>query len=156
VSFVRDVLLNAIDTGLAVLASRSTFVGGVLEPGALGFPSFVGFEWRSELGLAGRSDAEIVEFWQIVEMFSPQDVGKSDAAKWHSVVRAGEPLPWEDGHKLKSRRLKDDRVWRHTVYLGTYGLAAVFDTLKQVFEPDEEEFRPATARKERGRRVHRR
>jgi hypothetical protein len=90
--------------------------------------------------LAGRSDAKIVEFWQIVEMFSPQDVGKPDATKWHSVVRAGEPLPWEDGHKLKSRRLKDDRVWRHTVYLGTYGLAAVFDTLKHVFEPDEESF----------------
>jgi hypothetical protein len=97
--------------------------------------------------LTERNDAEVVEFWQIVEMFSPQTVGKPDVTKAHSIVRSGEPLPWEDGHKLKKRRLSDNLVWRHTVYLGLYGLDAVFNTLKRVFEPDKESYdRPSTGK----------
>lgn len=100
----------------------------------------VGVARRSELGLADRSYAEIVEFWQTVEMLSPQSVGKRDATKWLSVVRAGEPLPWEAGHKLTKQRFSDKRVWRHTVYRGIYGLESVFEMLKRVFEPDTESY----------------
>jgi hypothetical protein len=88
----------------------------------------VGVARRSDLGLADRTYTEVVEFWQIVEMFSPQTVGKRDTTKWLSVVRAGVPLPWEAGHKLTKRRLSDKRVWRHAVYLGIYGLESVRDS----------------------------
>lgn len=89
--------------------------------------------------------SEIVEFWQTVEMFSPQKVDRVDPAGMMFAVRPGQPLPWEPDHEIAQRKLRRDLTWRHTVYLGTYRLDEVFEVLSRVFEPelDSLEERPA-------------
>jgi hypothetical protein len=81
--------------------------------------------------------AEIVEFWRIVEMFSPQKVEKVSRERLVSAVRPGAPLPWEPGHELARWELRSNQAWRHVVYLGIYPLDEVFEALSRVFEPDQ-------------------
>ncbi|MEU0554721.1 ATP-binding protein [Dactylosporangium sp. NPDC006015] len=84
--------------------------------------------------------ARVVEFWQTVEMFSPQRVEKVDREQLVFGVRAGQALPWEPGHELARRRLRANQAWRHVVYLGVYRLDEVFEVLARVLEPDPDSY----------------
>jgi hypothetical protein len=93
----------------------------------------------------GGGHAEIIRFWRTVEMFSPQSVDKVSRERRVHAVKPGEPLPWEQAHELARVRLSEKQAWRHVVYIGTYPLRSVFETLMRVFAPNEESFdeRPA-------------
>ena len=84
--------------------------------------------------------AGVLEFWRIVEMFSPQKVDKADREQLVFAVQPGRPLPWENDHELSHRTLRDTQTWRHFVYLGIYGLEDMFETISCVFAPDNESF----------------
>jgi hypothetical protein len=94
------------------------------------------------LGLgADVTRAQVVEFWRTVEMFSPQKVDPPDRERQMFLARPGKPLPWEPDHELAEWRIdRDQQAWRHTVYLGIYRRAEVFDVLSQVFEPDQDSY----------------
>ncbi|PPK71298.1 AAA domain-containing protein [Actinokineospora auranticolor] len=89
--------------------------------------------------------ARVVEFWNMVELFSPQSAPKADPRKQVCTVEPGKPLPWEPGHPLARRELGPKQAWRHVVYLGAHPLKSVFDLLHQVFPSDEDSYdqRPA-------------
>ena len=52
--------------------------------------------------------ARIVRFWHAVEMFSPQQLPKTNAKKNIADFRPGDPMPWEQGGNLD--RPRPDRV----------------------------------------------
>ncbi|GAA0441843.1 DNA helicase [Acrocarpospora corrugata] len=94
---------------------------------------------------AGRS--QIIEFWRACELFSPQTIPKvdpRDAVAPVFSVTPGEPLPWEEGHPLKRRRLNPDRTWRHLLFGGVFELTRVRTLLEQVFgaDPESHDSRP--------------
>ncbi|MET3426675.1 hypothetical protein BJ973_005887 [Actinoplanes tereljensis] len=82
----------------------------------------------------------MLEFWQAVEMFSPQRVEKVDQERRVFAVRPGRPLPWEPGHELARHTLRPNQAWRHVVYLGIYPLDEVFDAISTVLKPDPESY----------------
>lgn len=84
--------------------------------------------------------AEIVEFWRIVEMFSPQNVEKVSRERQVFAVQPGRPLPWEPDHELGQLQLKPHQAWRHVVYLGIYPLDEVFEVLSRVFPADQDSY----------------
>ncbi|MTD55533.1 damage-inducible protein [Amycolatopsis sp. RM579] len=73
-------------------------------------------------------------------MFGPQKVDPPDRERQMFMARPGQPLPWEPDHDLAGWRIDRDQAWRHTVYLGIYRRADVFDVLSQVFEPDQDSY----------------
>ncbi|HET7484335.1 MAG TPA: AAA domain-containing protein, partial [Solirubrobacterales bacterium] len=74
-------------------------------------------------------EREIVEFWRVVEMFSPPATPAVRASR--KVFDAfEEPLPW---HSLRREELKNHQTWRHIVYVGTYPREAVFEALEPIF-----------------------
>ena len=95
------------------------------------------------MGLAQGSDERlrILTFWWMLELFSPQQVPaltrRATRPPDRQVIawRSGDPLPWETlpppGPFNGTRR-----VWRHTVYLGVYKLAATYEALGRVFGED--------------------
>ncbi|MFI8501003.1 DEAD/DEAH box helicase [Streptomyces sp. NPDC085524] len=83
--------------------------------------------------------ADIVRYWRAVEMFSPQQVGKTDPRKGMYPVDAGTPLPWEQGHPVRRRPVDRNMTRQHTVYCGVYRIAAVRDVLLEVFGGGEED-----------------
>ncbi|MFE3559410.1 DEAD/DEAH box helicase [Streptomyces sp. NPDC059193] len=78
-------------------------------------------------------------YWRAVELFSPQKVPPLSARERVFAVRLDQPMPWEDGHPLRSVRLEPGYGWQHVVYGGTYALSAVRDTLLRVFGESEED-----------------
>jgi hypothetical protein len=48
--------------------------------------------------------ARIVRFWHAVEMFSPQQLPKTDAKDHVADFRLGDPMPWEPAGKLDPPR----------------------------------------------------
>jgi hypothetical protein len=87
----------------------------------------------------------VIEFWRAVEMFSPPSIPAVRPSQWIFDVTPEGPLPWEDGHQLRSKQLSKNQAWRHVVYVGTYPREAVFSALKKVFppKPDSYEERPS-------------
>ncbi|MEV0115300.1 AAA domain-containing protein [Streptomyces sp. NPDC050844] len=83
--------------------------------------------------------SRIVGFWRAVELFSPQKIPSVSARERVYAVAEDEPLPWEDGHPLRSVRLEPGFVWQHVVYGGTYALRTVRDVVLQVFGENEED-----------------
>ena len=69
----------------------------------------------------------ILQFWQAVEIFSPQTLPKLDPRGPTRDLRARSPMPWEKGGRLP--RLEPGCIWRHQVYGGLYDLSKVRDTL---------------------------
>ncbi|GHE11433.1 DEAD/DEAH box helicase [Streptomyces alanosinicus] len=55
------------------------------------------------------------------------------------AVTENSPLPWEDGHPLRSVPLEPGFMWQHAVYGGAYALQAVRDALLEVFGETEED-----------------
>ncbi|WP_431941718.1 AAA domain-containing protein [Nocardia grenadensis] len=78
----------------------------------------------------------IVEFWQAVEMFSPQRVDRVDRQQRIFPVTADEPLPWDPAHELSQLSLRSNQAWRHIVYAGIYRLDEVFEVLSRHFDPE--------------------
>jgi hypothetical protein len=85
---------------------------------------------------------QVLRFWRAIELFTPPPVPKVSPKERVDRVDAGSLLPWEDGHRLRSVRLKPDQVWRHVVYGGVFSLDRVHDVLEDVFGKDEENFDP--------------
>ncbi|MEU7152255.1 DEAD/DEAH box helicase [Streptomyces sp. NPDC045456] len=81
----------------------------------------------------------IIEYWRAVELFSPQKVPAVSVRDRVCSVTADGPLPWEEGHPLRSVPLDPGYAWQHVVYGGTYRLRAVRDTLLAVFGESEED-----------------
>jgi hypothetical protein len=66
--------------------------------------------------------ARIVSFWHAVEMFSPQQLPKTDAKDNVTDFRPGDPLPWEPAGKLDPPRSgkvsgPDRENWVGTVHV---------------------------------------
>ncbi len=49
-------------------------------------------------------------------------------------------MPWEAGHPLGNIELRDNQVWRHTVYGGLFDLEKVRNLLEDAFGKDPESF----------------
>ncbi|MEU7227888.1 DEAD/DEAH box helicase [Streptomyces chrestomyceticus] len=81
----------------------------------------------------------IIEYWRAVELFSPQKVPAVSVRDRVHPVTADGPLPWEEGHPLRSVPLNPGYAWQHVVYGGAYRLRAVRDTLLAVFGESEED-----------------
>lgn len=84
----------------------------------------------------------------MLEQFTPQRVDKPTpraASRTKQVVswKPGEELPWQrlpapEPTPRKNRMV--ERVWRHEVFLGVYEIAAIYDTLHQLFADDEDAY----------------
>lgn len=83
----------------------------------------------------------ILKFWWLLELFSPQKVPAAKSLTLDSpheqVVswRPGNDLPWnslQPPPKFGSSKM----VWSHTVYLGVYSLADIYESLHKVFHDD--------------------
>ena len=75
-------------------------------------------------GLKGSAD--VVEFWQAVEYFSPPAIKPPSASNNIRAIEHGAPLPWEPGVLSTPRR---GQSWRHTVYAGVFDIAKVSEVL---------------------------
>jgi hypothetical protein len=82
----------------------------------------------------------IAQFWQAVEIFSPQNPPKLDPKKPTVDIRRGEPMPWESGFRLREPR--DGYAWQYDVYGGLYPLKRVRDTLIEAYQQDIDEEPP--------------
>ncbi|UGY90783.1 hypothetical protein [Streptomyces gobiensis] len=80
-----------------------------------------------------RRRADIVRYWQAVEMFSPQKVENVAPERRVYAVDGDRPLPWESRHRLRREEPGQGKVWQHTVYCGIHSIAAVRDVLLDVF-----------------------
>ncbi|WP_020658649.1 DEAD/DEAH box helicase [Amycolatopsis benzoatilytica] len=94
----------------------------------------------------GARAAEVVRFWRMVEMFTPQDVPKrpnswpKPKADQHVLdLRPGDLAPWQEGHWIRRVELRQGMTWQFTVYGGLYELSAVRDELVRVFGRDAKE-----------------
>ncbi len=83
----------------------------------------------------------IAQFWQAVEIFSPQSLPRLDQ-KNHTVdlQPPRDPVPWERRSRL--REAKAGYAWRHEVYGGLYELSRVRDILVSRYGQDREEEPP--------------
>lgn len=87
----------------------------------------------------------MLEYWWVLELFSPQTVpkitGRAMRPEDRQVVewRPGEALPWQ---VLQPPRPvgKTPRVWRHTVYLGVYDPEATYQRLHEAFAADRDAY----------------
>jgi hypothetical protein len=79
----------------------------------------------------------IAQFWQAVEIFSPQSLPKLDP-KNHTVdLQHRDRVPWEHPWEAKA-----GYAWRHEVYGGLYELSRVRDVLVERYGQDREEGPP--------------
>ena len=82
----------------------------------------------------------IVQFWQAVEIFSPQSLPKLDP-KNHTVdLQRRDRVPWE--HRSRLPEAKAGYAWRHEVYGGLYELSRVRDVLVSRYGQDRDEEPP--------------
>jgi hypothetical protein len=78
--------------------------------------------------------AQIVRFWQAVEIFSPQNLPSRNFKKHVRDFGDGDVMPWEPGSRLPSP--DRGKVWRHEVFGGVYALSKVRDLLVATFGED--------------------
>lgn len=83
----------------------------------------------------------ILKFWWLLELFSPQKVpapkplSPDSPDKQIISWRPGNDLPWAT--LQPPQNLGDtNMVWSHTVYLGVYSLADIYESLHKVFHDD--------------------
>lgn len=85
-----------------------------------------------------RQEHQILSYWWMLELFSPQPVPKltsrASRPKDRQVIQwsPGDDLPWETLQPPEPFG-KTPAVWQHTVYLGVYELDATYETLHRVF-----------------------
>ncbi|WP_435127981.1 AAA domain-containing protein [Actinacidiphila sp. bgisy144] len=86
-----------------------------------------------------RRQAQILRYWRAVEYFSPPTVDRVDPRNNVFPVRPDRPLPWEPGSRTGPAPVRDNFVWQHTVYAGTFAVEKVRDVLLEAFRaPDAE------------------
>ena len=85
--------------------------------------------------------ARIVRFWHAVEMFSPQQLPKTDAGNYIADFQPANPLPWEPAANLPAP--EPGKTWRHEIFAGIYDLGKVRDVLVSEFGEDDPEAAPA-------------
>lgn len=78
----------------------------------------------------------IAQFWQAVEIFSPQQLPRRDSRKRIIDIQPRRPMPWEPDFGLP--KAKEGYVWRHEVYGGVYPLSRVRDVLVKAYGQDRE------------------
>ena len=82
----------------------------------------------------------IAQFWQAVEIFSPQSLPKVDS-KNHTVdLQRRDRVPWRQRSRLPEA--KPGYAWRHEVYGGLYELSEVRDVLISRYGQDGDEEPP--------------
>jgi AAA domain len=81
--------------------------------------------------------AQIVRFWHAVEMFSPQQLPRTDARNHVADLRPWDPMPWEPDGRLP--QAKPGKVWRHEVFGGVYDLSKIRDVLVKEYGQDDPE-----------------
>jgi hypothetical protein len=82
----------------------------------------------------------IAQFWQAVEIFSPQSLPKIDP-KNHTVdLQLHDRVPWEQPSRLPEA--KAGYAWRHQVYGGLYELSRIRDVLVTGYGQDRPEEPP--------------
>jgi AAA domain len=84
----------------------------------------------------------IVQFWQAVEIFSPQKLPERDPKKHTIDVRPGESMPWALGSSRSNSAPEPGYVWRYEVFGGVYPLSRVRDALVAVYGQDAPESAP--------------
>ncbi len=81
--------------------------------------------------------AQIVRFWQAVEIFSPQNLPKRNTRTHVRDFRDGDIMPWEPGSRLPPP--DPGKIWRHEGFGGVYTLSKVRDLLVAAFGDDDPE-----------------
>jgi hypothetical protein len=79
----------------------------------------------------------IAQFWQAVEIFSPQSLPKIDQTNHVVDLQGNDRAPWEQHSHLGD--VKPGHAWRHEVYGGLYELSRVRDVLVAMYGQDREE-----------------
>ncbi len=85
---------------------------------------------------------DVVRYWHLLELFSPQKVDPADPRdRTRPVIdwRDGRPLPWDALPPPRSRG-RQRMVWQHTVYLNVYPVAGIYEHLHSVFPRDEDAY----------------
>jgi len=82
----------------------------------------------------------ITQFWQAVEIFSPQSLPAIDRKKNTLDYQRRDRVPWVQPSPLPE--LKPDHIWRHEVYGGLYDLSRVRDVLVARYGQDGDEEPP--------------
>lgn len=82
----------------------------------------------------------IAQFWQAVEIFSPQSLPRVDQQNHTVELQHRDPVPWGPGSRLPAP--KRGYVWRHEVYGGLYDLSRVRDVLVSRYGQDRDEEPP--------------
>jgi len=82
----------------------------------------------------------ITQFWQAVEIFSPQQLPKRNSSINTVDIRPKDPMPWEPGSCLG--KADNGYIWRHEVYGGVYSLGRVRDALVSAYGQDEDQDPP--------------
>ena len=83
--------------------------------------------------------ARIAQFWQAVEIFSPQSLPKLDPKNNTVDLQRRSRTPWE---QRSHRQEKAGYAWRHEVYGGLYELSRVRDVLVSRYGQDRDEEPP--------------
>lgn len=87
----------------------------------------------------------ILDFWWLLELFSPQKVPAlkkmSSNSPNEQVIawRPGEPLPW-DSLEPPLKFGRTEMVWSHTLYLGVYSLSDIYESLHQAFHDADDDY----------------
>jgi hypothetical protein len=89
--------------------------------------------------MAGDS-VRIAQFWQAVEIFSPQSVPKLDPSNNTVDLQRRDRVPWEQPSDLPEAN--PGYAWRHEVYGGLYELSRVRDVLVSRYGQDRDEEPP--------------
>src|ERR1700722_4609375 len=91
------------------------------------------------VSMAGDS-VQIAQFWQAVEIFSPQSLPKLDPSNHTVDLQRHDRVPWEQPSPLEEA--KAGYAWRHEVYGGLYELSRVRDVLVSRYDQDRDEEPP--------------
>ncbi|MFW5420861.1 ATP-binding domain-containing protein [Nocardiopsis sp. CNT-189] len=96
------------------------------------------------MGNTERQKAAVLDYWQAVEYFLPQDLPKVPKRPNKYTPLADidpakdDPLPWHPDHRLQDRWAPSrNKEWRHTVYCGAIDLNRVRDLLRDKFGTEE-------------------
>jgi AAA domain len=84
-------------------------------------------------GAEGRRRAQVLRYWRSVELFASQRLDEPDPAARRYEIRPGQPMPWQEGHRLRRMPLRKDRVWRHTLFGGVFARDRLHAALERVF-----------------------
>jgi AAA domain len=82
----------------------------------------------------------IAQFWQAVEIFSPQSLPRLDQRNHTVDYQDGDRVPW--GPRSLLPEPDPGHVWRHEVYGGLYDLSRVRDVLVSQYGQDQDEEPP--------------